>query len=159
LDITPCGPLKVNLVRFGGTSHPSSGSNLPPAFTLVYYSTKKMEVTCNPKRRLTYNRLDGAISHKTEFFITTTVKYLKSYPQSHLRSVLIASSHLRLRSTSILTAPGFRNTSLPRVLHVRMFSNSTGHNLQSRVEAGSNTSTVTLRVIGGDEKGSLDLRH
>jgi hypothetical protein len=25
----------------------------------------------------------------------------------------------------------------------------------SRVEAGSNTSTVTLRVVGGDEKGSL----
>jgi hypothetical protein len=25
----------------------------------------------------------------------------------------------------------------------------------SRVEAGSNTSTVTLQVIGGDEKGSL----
>jgi hypothetical protein len=25
-----------------------------------------------------------------------------------------------------------------------------------RVEAGSNTSTVTLRVIGGDEKGSLE---
>jgi hypothetical protein len=34
------------------------------------------------------------------------------------------------------------------------------HNLQylllkTRVEAGSNTSTVTLRVVGGDEKGSL----
>jgi hypothetical protein len=26
---------------------------------------------------------------------------------------------------------------------------------QTRVEAGSNTSTVTLRVVGGDEKGSL----
>jgi hypothetical protein len=25
----------------------------------------------------------------------------------------------------------------------------------ARVEAGSNTSTVTLRVVGGDEKGSL----
>jgi hypothetical protein len=25
----------------------------------------------------------------------------------------------------------------------------------SRVEAGSSTSTVTLRVVGGDEKGSL----
>jgi hypothetical protein len=24
-----------------------------------------------------------------------------------------------------------------------------------RVEAGANTSTVTLRVVGGDEKGSL----
>jgi hypothetical protein len=27
-------------------------------------------------------------------------------------------------------------------------------NLNTRVEAGSNTSTVTLRVVGGDEKGS-----
>jgi hypothetical protein len=27
--------------------------------------------------------------------------------------------------------------------------------LSSRVEAGSNTSTVTLRVVGGDGKGSL----
>jgi hypothetical protein len=27
---------------------------------------------------------------------------------------------------------------------------------QSRVEAGSNTSTVTLRIVGGDEKGSLE---
>jgi hypothetical protein len=26
---------------------------------------------------------------------------------------------------------------------------------ENRVEAGSNTSTVTLRVVGGDEKGSL----
>jgi hypothetical protein len=26
----------------------------------------------------------------------------------------------------------------------------------SRVEAGTNTSTVTLRVVGGDEKGSLE---
>jgi hypothetical protein len=26
----------------------------------------------------------------------------------------------------------------------------------SRMEAGSNTSTVTLRVVGGDEKGSLE---
>jgi hypothetical protein len=28
-------------------------------------------------------------------------------------------------------------------------------NSSSRVEAGSNTSTVTLRFLGGDEKGSL----
>jgi hypothetical protein len=27
--------------------------------------------------------------------------------------------------------------------------------MNPRVEAGSNTSTVTLRVVGGDEKGSL----
>jgi hypothetical protein len=27
--------------------------------------------------------------------------------------------------------------------------------VKTRVEAGSNTSTVTLRVVGGDEKGSL----
>jgi hypothetical protein len=28
--------------------------------------------------------------------------------------------------------------------------------LETRVEAGSNTSTVNLRVVGGDEKGSLE---
>jgi hypothetical protein len=27
---------------------------------------------------------------------------------------------------------------------------------RSHVEVGSNTSTVTLRVVGGDEKGSLE---
>jgi hypothetical protein len=30
-----------------------------------------------------------------------------------------------------------------------------GSKEQPRVEAGSNTSTVTLRVVGGDKKGSL----
>jgi hypothetical protein len=30
-----------------------------------------------------------------------------------------------------------------------------GRRGQTRVEAGSSTSTVTLRVVGGDEKGSL----
>jgi IS5 family transposase len=30
-----------------------------------------------------------------------------------------------------------------------------GRSKSTRVEAGSNTSTVTLRVVGGDEKGSL----
>jgi hypothetical protein len=28
--------------------------------------------------------------------------------------------------------------------------------IECGVEAGSNTSTVTLRVVGGDEKGSLE---
>jgi hypothetical protein len=36
----------------------------------------------------------------------------------------------------------------------RKYAISTSQN--SRVEAGSNTSTVTLRVVGGDEKGSLE---
>jgi hypothetical protein len=27
---------------------------------------------------------------------------------------------------------------------------------ETRVEAGSNTSTVNLRIVGGDEKGSLE---
>jgi hypothetical protein len=31
-----------------------------------------------------------------------------------------------------------------------------GYKEISRVEAGSNTSTVTLRVVGGDQKGSLE---
>jgi hypothetical protein len=33
-----------------------------------------------------------------------------------------------------------------------VFKNGTVH---TRVEAGSNTSTVTLLVVGGDEKGSI----
>jgi hypothetical protein len=32
---------------------------------------------------------------------------------------------------------------------------SAKNSFETRVEAGSNTSTVTLRVVGGDEKGSL----
>jgi hypothetical protein len=32
----------------------------------------------------------------------------------------------------------------------------TSHVINFRVEAGSNTSTVTLRIVGGDEKGSLE---
>jgi hypothetical protein len=34
----------------------------------------------------------------------------------------------------------------------RLYNEISGN---TRVEAGSNTSTVTLRVVGGDEKGSL----
>jgi hypothetical protein len=35
----------------------------------------------------------------------------------------------------------------------------TGEKDHSRVEAGSNTSTVTLRVVGGDEKELSNLRQ
>jgi hypothetical protein len=41
---------------------------------------------------------------------------------------------------------------------LRLYNEKTtmwGGGLDTRVEAGSNTSTVTLRVVGGDEKGSL----
>jgi hypothetical protein len=41
------------------------------------------------------------------------------------------------------------------VISVR-FSLSYKRRAVSRVEAGSNASTVTLRVAGGDEKGSLE---
>jgi hypothetical protein len=53
----------------------------------------------------------------------------------------------------------YRHTIRVYVLHVWAYC---GHHqvhraftIITRVEAGSNTSTVTLRVIGGDEKGSL----
>jgi hypothetical protein len=36
-----------------------------------------------------------------------------------------------------------------------MVSDREINNIPPRVEAGTNTSTVTLRVVGGDEKGSL----
>jgi hypothetical protein len=38
-------------------------------------------------------------------------------------------------------------------LYKRPFRSESSH---SRVEAGTNTSTVALRVVGGDEKGSLE---
>jgi hypothetical protein len=44
-----------------------------------------------------------------------------------------------------------RSVSYP--VGVRIDQNSESH---TRVEAGSNTFTVTLRVVGGDEKGSLE---
>jgi hypothetical protein len=37
----------------------------------------------------------------------------------------------------------------------RLYKVNYKYNKFSRVEAGSNTSTVTLPVVGGDEKGSL----
>jgi hypothetical protein len=43
------------------------------------------------------------------------------------------------------------------LLHTDMNSSYFEHKSRnSRVEAGSNTSTVALRVVGGDEKGSLE---
>jgi hypothetical protein len=40
---------------------------------------------------------------------------------------------------------------------IRVLSESFPFSLNaSRVEAGSNTSTVTLRIVGGDEKESLE---
>jgi hypothetical protein len=38
----------------------------------------------------------------------------------------------------------------------RNIQNFVSYRVVTRVEAGSNTSTVTLRVVGGDEKGSLN---
>jgi hypothetical protein len=43
--------------------------------------------------------------------------------------------------------------SAPRMLHKNYNRKCSA---ESRVEAGSNTSTVALRVVGGDEKGSLE---
>jgi hypothetical protein len=44
---------------------------------------------------------------------------------------------------------------LPQISH-NAFSSQGVRRSHSRVEAGSNTSTVTLRVVGGDEKVSLE---
>jgi hypothetical protein len=70
--ITPCGPLKINTFRTN-MSPPSSGSELATCFMLVSClassSTLKMEAICvPPKRRLTFNRLHGVISHKIGLF-------------------------------------------------------------------------------------------
>jgi hypothetical protein len=48
----------------------------------------------------------------------------------------------------------FSMLSLPRLYHPRYKYN---RQRVTRVEAGSNTSIMTLRVVGGDEKGSLKL--
>jgi hypothetical protein len=42
--------------------------------------------------------------------------------------------------------------SVLRIYNKNLWANE----LVSHVEAGSNTSTIALRVIGGDEKGSLE---
>jgi hypothetical protein len=74
-------------------------------------------------------------------------KYLKSYPPSYLISILIASSHLRLGRPSSLISPGFRNISLPRVLHVRMFSNSImAYLLKVRTVEPDKTALATERL-------------
>jgi hypothetical protein len=38
----------------------------------------------------------------------------------------------------------------------RSYKRTVSRSSESRVEAGSNTSTVALRVVGGDEKESLE---
>jgi hypothetical protein len=59
--------------------------------------------------------------------------------------------------------PIFARVSSHGIVLTESFSSneSVRHNVNvaadlSRVEAGSNNSTVTLRVVGGDEKGSLE---
>jgi hypothetical protein len=51
---------------------------LPTAFTLVsclaYSFMLKMEVTCSSTHWLSFNRIHGIMSQKTELFITTTVR-------------------------------------------------------------------------------------
>jgi hypothetical protein len=51
------------------------------------------------------------------------------------------------------TSVGFQQTTRRYIPEDRTFHK---HCCLFRVEAGSNTSTVTLRVVGGDEKGSLE---
>jgi hypothetical protein len=97
-------------------------------------------------------------------------------PYSITLAACYTASFLRLFVPNSLTVPhpsvgssGFRCTSsfwwpadLP-LQYVCMLCWMLEHNIQttysgkkSRVEAGSNTSTFVLRVVGGDEKGSLE---
>jgi hypothetical protein len=71
----------------------------------------------------------------------------------------MAEQQLRGHPDSRECNNGYRNRetvfsvlSVPRCYKQDSWSNE----LQARVETGSNTSTVTLRVVGGDEKGSLE---
>jgi hypothetical protein len=97
-DIMQCSPLKVNQCFRGTCQLPSSGSKyktskkknsmkaggrwlcLPPAFMLVSCSahslTWRWRRHVPPKCHLTFNRLHGIISQKTELFITTAVRTL-----------------------------------------------------------------------------------
>jgi hypothetical protein len=47
--------------------------------------------------------------------------------------------------------------SVPRGYKITHSEDATKREERTRVEAGSNTFTVTLRVVGDDEKGSLKL--
>jgi hypothetical protein len=77
LDRTPCSPLTVNR-RFGGTSPMSSGSNKPSKILarkqVANRALYRWRRDIPPKRRMTFNGLQGVISQKILLFITTTVR-------------------------------------------------------------------------------------
>jgi hypothetical protein len=72
-DITPCSPLKVNL-RFGGIySLHLQGRRIAAQETSVKAGGKQ-SAYFPPKRRLTFNGLQGVISQKIVHFMTTVVR-------------------------------------------------------------------------------------
>jgi hypothetical protein len=79
-DITPCSPLQVNR-RFGrkfrlNFSEPCSARHaLHACFLLcVFFQPWRWRWHVPPKRRFTFNGLQGVISQKLELFITTDVR-------------------------------------------------------------------------------------
>jgi hypothetical protein len=54
-----------------------------------------------------------------------------------------------------LRPPNVLTLDISLLRQLKLCNNDINQNGDTRVEAGSNTSTVTLRVVGGDEKGSL----
>jgi hypothetical protein len=111
---------------------------LLPAFTLVsclaYSSSLKMNATCPPKRRLTFDELHGVIFQKIKLFITTAVRISnpKQYiffpfpfkdcrvlcydPRSVGQSVLVSSTNLGLTTRFVLLSDNYGFADVGRFL-------------------------------------------
>jgi hypothetical protein len=93
---------------------------------------------------------------------STVIKF-----EVHYRGHKVPSTHLTYHEyifleilSSLLWVISSRNVWIsfsPCSCHISFlkFRCNVQNRVHTRVEAGSNTSTVTLRVVGGDEKGSL----
>jgi hypothetical protein len=88
-------------------------------------------------------------------FIQFTIsKYLACRTVTRLRprNKQVPTATSSRATTEEVLETDFSTRSVPRCYKEDNWSKS----LKTRVEAGSNISTVTLRVVGGDEKGSLE---
>jgi hypothetical protein len=66
----------------------------------------------------------------------------------------LSSCHMKVATSTHTTLEELLETELSVRSVLSLYITKTSYSL-TRVEAGSNTSTVNLRVVGGDEKGSL----
>jgi hypothetical protein len=74
-------------------------------------------------------------------------------------SIFLATIHARFLHNAFMKSssgnPGYADFDPGRLEDIQGSAFVNARDQCPRVEAGSNTSTVTLRVVGGDEKGSL----